>query len=226
VWGLLAVVAVLVAPAAIILIRSHNASLTPTPAVAAPADSASPSAAVPVYANEAARVQACEAQPSANQTTLTQPTQADIDKYGLNPNWARYVDPSRFVIFMPSSWGVSRIGKLVCFRDPTSVKAAAVYSHGNVAGNPVGLIANTRAWEAAANMPDFHKFNIINVDYPEGAADLEYTYMQGNVKMHGVNRMFRLRGEVYTIYYLATDVDWPSDRDLKNIIQPSFTLAR
>jgi hypothetical protein len=75
-------------------------------------------------------------------------------------------------------------------------------------------------------MLDFRKLEIVNPGYAEGAADLEYTYMQGNVKMHGVNRMFRLRGEVYTIYYLATDVDWPSDRDLKNIIQPSFTLAR
>jgi hypothetical protein len=50
--------------------------------------------------------------------------------------------------------------------------------------------------------------------------------MQGNVKMHGVNRMLRLTGQVYTIYYLATDVDWPSDRALKNIMQPSFSLAR
>jgi hypothetical protein len=222
VWGLLAVVAVLVAPAAIILIRSHNAS----PTSVAPAGSASPSAPVPLWANEAARVQACEAQPLANQTALTQPTQGDIDKYGLNPNWARYVDSSRFVIFMPSSWGASRIGKLVCFRDPSSLKAAAVYSHGSVAGNPIDLIRNTGAWEAAADMTDFKKLRIFNPDYTEGAADLEYTYLQGNVKMHGVNRMLRLKGQVYTIYYLATDVDWPSDRDLKNIIQPSFTLAR
>ena len=213
------------APAAIILIRSHNANPTATSTLGAPAGSASPSAAVPLYANEAARVQACEAEPLANQTALTQPTQADTEKYGLNPNWARYVDSSRFVIFMPGSWVTSRIGTLVCFRDTTSVKAAAVYSHGNVAGNPVDLIANTRAWEAAANMADFQKFNIVNRDYPEGAADLEYTYMQGNVKMHGVNRLLRLKGQLYTIYYLATDVDWPSDRGLKDIIQPSFTLA-
>jgi hypothetical protein len=74
-------------------------------------------------------------------------------------------------------------------------------------------------------MVDFKLLGITDVGYRDGAADLEYTYLRGNIRMHGVNRMLRLDGEVYTIYFLATEVAWPTDREVMSAIQPSFTLA-
>jgi eukaryotic-like serine/threonine-protein kinase len=224
-WGLVvalaAAVAVvgLVTPAVVILLNQSDPG-----AVAGPLPSSTPAPTGPVP-TEAMRVQACALRSPAEGTRLSEASAKDVATYGLLPHWAYYRDPSGYAIAVPGSWTVSGIGQLVCFRDPNSAKTAAVFRHGNVAGNPVDLIANTTAWRSAANLTDFDALGIVNVQYDEGGADLEYTYQAGGIKMHGVNRMFREKGQVYTIYFLATEDTWSFDRGIKEVIQPSFSLA-
>ena len=42
--------------------------------------------------------------------------------------------------------------------------------------------------------------------------------------MHGVNRMLRMNGQLYTISFLTTDVSWLIDRAVMDVVQPSFGL--
>jgi hypothetical protein len=223
VWGLAAVVAALVAPAIIILARGHDQQTGAPPASASPQGSASnrPSSSP----TEAMRVQACAIQLPEDETVLPESSAADAQRYGLLPHWARYTDPAGFDLNIPGGWGVSRIGSLVCFRDPTSAKTVAVYVHGRLAGNPMELVANTTEWQAAADLTNFQRVSVTDVGATEGAADLEYSYLKGSLKMHGVNRMLRMEGNVYTIYFLATEVGWATDSDVMKAIQPSFSLA-
>ncbi len=220
--GLVAAAVVLAAPAVIILWK-HADTGPPTDSYSTPTPSAAkPTGGVPT---EAMRVQACALLPVAGGARLPEATAQEVATYGLQPHWALYRDPSGYRIAMPGSWLVSTVGQLVCFRDPSSAKTAAVFRHGNLPGNPVDLIADTAVWRAAANLTDFDSLSIVDVQYDEGGADLEYTYRAGGIKMHGINRMFRENGQVYTIYFLATEDTWSFDRGIKEVIQPSFSLA-
>jgi eukaryotic-like serine/threonine-protein kinase len=218
VWGLIAVVAALVTPAVILLVDARD------PGQALAPSSPGGSSPAPELLTAAMRVQACADHVPSSETPVPPASAEDTDRYGLPLNWARY-SSSGFVIDVVSGWQVSVIGDLTCFRDPTSSKAVAVFSHGKLDGNPLDLVRNTAAWQAAADMKDFKQLGLTDRQYPEGAADLEYTYQRGNIKMHGVNRMLRAGGRVYTIYFVTTDASWPTDRAMVDVIQPSFALA-
>jgi hypothetical protein len=223
VGGLLAVVVALAVPAAIIVFDSHGQVVVASSPSSAPAGQ-TPSIAAVSAATEAMRVQACREQPLASETPLPVPQQADIARYGLLLNWSYYEDPSGFNLKVPMTLRSSRIGKLLCFRDPASLKTIAVYDHGELTGSPLDLVTQTDDWRTAAKLTDYQQLKLTDVHYTEGAADLEYSYVGPDGQMHGVNRMLRLKGHVYTVYFLTAEVSWPNDRAWADVCQPSFAL--
>lgn len=217
--GAIAVGAALAAPVVVVAVLRGSASVVPQ---AGPSTTAS---AVPVTLSEQMGVQACAAQQPANETPIPPPAASEAARHGLLANWAYHEDPSGFHLIVPATWGLSRIGSLVCFRDSTSAKTVAVDPMGEVGGNPMTLLAQGQAsWRSAANLVDYELLSITDRHYTEGAADLEYTYTRGTIRMHGVNRMLRLGGKLYTISFLTTDVSWPIDRAVMDVVQPSFGL--
>jgi eukaryotic-like serine/threonine-protein kinase len=158
---------------------------------------------------EAMGVQACAEQTADHETTVRAAT-------GLSSaleNWTPYVDRSGFGLNVPVGWGESRIGSLLCFRDRNSLKTIAVYDFGRRAGDPVRLVDDTAAWQAAASLDDYHRVGVQDMHLPEGGAMLEYAYQRGDTTMHGQNWMMRMGGRVFTVSVLASDSTWSVDRD-------------
>jgi hypothetical protein len=97
---------------------------------------------------------------------------------------------------------------------------------GELAGDPTALLARGESdWRKAADLPDYSRIKIRDLLLDEGGADLEYTYVApDDTKMHGENRMVRMGGRVYTIYWLTRDFSWVPDKAFKDKVQASFDL--
>jgi hypothetical protein len=186
----------------------------------AAAPTATPTPARPLL-TEAMGVQACADQTADHETTVRPAA-------GLSSaleNWAPYVDQSRFALNVPVGWGESRIGSLLCFRDPNSLKTIAVYDFGGRAGDPFQLVDDTAAWRAAASLDDYRPVGVQDMHLPEGGAMLEYTYRRGDTTMHGQNWMVRLDGRLFTVFLLASDGAWMVDRDFLMAAFASFRVV-
>jgi serine/threonine protein kinase len=170
---------------------------------------------------DAMGVQACASQTTDRET----PVRLGPGQSSALTNWTPYMDPAGFALNVPVGWGMSRIGSLVCFRDPNSLKTIAVYDQGRLAGDPVQLVANTDAWQRAASLDRFKSLGVQDMHVPEGGAMLEYTYWRGNTMMHGQNWMMRLGGRVFTVALLASDGAWPVDRDFLVAALASFRVV-
>ncbi len=169
--------------------------------------------------------QACVAQ-STDRESAIPPGAAQPGEFGLAAGWTYFRDPSGFRLAVPEAWRMSRIGPLLCFRDPSSPRAIAVLDQGRVTGDPVRLLADRElAWREAAQLTDYQRLDLSDAHYDEGAADLEYTYRDAEgVVLHGRNRMLRMDGQVFTLYWLTTDFAWSADRTLLDFLQPSFAV--
>lgn len=223
-WAGAAVVVAAALVAAAMIVRGRY-SPTGGAAAVSTTTSVTPSA-LPLSA--AMGVQACLRQTPENEVAVSAGDPAHMGRFGPPPNWTAYRDPGGFRIFVPEGWHLSRVGPLVCFRDPTSPKAIAVLPQGRLAGNPAALLeAGEGAWRSAADLTDYARVALVDVPINDGGADLEYTYTRpDSVRLHGVNRMVRLKAEVFTLFWLTTDFGWSTDRALRDVVQPSFGLAQ
>jgi hypothetical protein len=201
-------VAVAVGVAASLYLRAAPTS-DPAADPSAPASTSTGAPATAAVLTAAMGVQACASQRPANET----PVRAAPGVNNALDYWTPYVDPDGFALNVPIGWGQSRIGDLVCFRDPNSLKTIAVYDHGRVAGDPVKLVDDTGAWQEAASLTAYHRIVVQDMHLPEGGAMLEYTYRRGDTTMHGQNWMMRMSGRVFTVFVLASDSAWSVDRD-------------
>jgi hypothetical protein len=171
-------------------------------------------------------VDACIRQSPAEEVLVTPGPTTVPGGYGLiNPNFTYHLDPTGFHLQVPIGWRLSRIGSLVCFRDPTARKAVSVDVGGRREGDPVVLLDEAEAqWRSAAGLTGYERLGLEPTFAAEGSADLEYTYVSDGTVMHGENRMVRMDGALFTISGLTTDLFWPTDRDVLNLIQVSLGL--
>ena len=101
-----------------------------------------------------------------------------------------------------------------------------MFDHGRVNGDPVQLLADgERAWRDEAGLSDYRRLSLTEIHYDEGAADLEYTYRDGENILHGTSRMLRLDGRLFTLFWLTTDFTWSADQALRDFLQPSFDVT-
>jgi hypothetical protein len=178
-----------------------------------------------VVVTAAMGVQACAAQPGGAESAVPDGGPARPGEYGLLAGWTYYRDPGGFHVAVPQGWRLSRVDRLVCFRDPGSPKAIAVLDQGALAGDPVRVLADGEpAWRDAAQLTSYRRVALVDAHYDEGAADLEYTYERNDLAMHGKTRMLRLDGRMFTLFWLTTEFSWSADQALVNFLQPSFGL--
>jgi eukaryotic-like serine/threonine-protein kinase len=217
-WIAAALVAVLAAPAAVILLDRRDRSgvisapVTPSPTVALSA---------------AMGVQACAAQDPDTGEPVRSGATALPGEGTMLEGWIYYRDDAGYHIAVGKGWLMSRVGGLACFRDPTSRRLIGVYEVGQVAGRPTKLLADGEAaWRSAADLNEYRRLDLRDLLLPEGGADLEYAYDDAErVRMHGVNRMVRVQGRVFLIFWLTTQTSWLADRTLMNMVQPSFGVV-
>jgi hypothetical protein len=191
-----------------------------------PPASPPPGSADPVVLTAGMGVQACAAQSADRESDVPDGGPARPGEFGLLAGWTYFRDPSGFRLAVPQSWRTSRIGDLLCFTDPSSLQAIGVFDHGRVNGDPLQLLADgERAWRDEAGLNDYRRLSLTDAHYDEGAADLEYTYRDGENVLHGTSRMLRLDGRLFTLFWLTTDFTWSADLALLNFLQPSFDLT-
>jgi len=182
------------------------------------------SEAPPEVLTAAMGVHACAQQSPGAGVPVTPGPTAVPGGYGLiNPNFTYHIDPSGFYLQVPIGWRVSRIGSLVCFRDPTAPMSVSVDVAGSRDGDPVDLLAEAEGqWRGAADLDGYERLVLEPTFAAQGSADLEYTYVRDDVVMHGENRLVRMNDTLFTISGLTTDLFWPTGRDVLNLIQVSL----
>jgi eukaryotic-like serine/threonine-protein kinase len=176
--------------------------------------------------SEGMGVQACVAQAAERESPVPDGGPPRPGEFGLLAGWTYFRDPTGYRIAVPQAWRMSRIGTLQCFRDPSSPRAIAVLDQGRRDGDPAELLADgERTWRDEARLTDYRRLGIANAHYDEGAADLEYTYRVDGMALHGTNRMLRIDGRLFTLYWLTTDFSWSSDQALLDFLRPSFDVS-
>ena len=179
----------------------------------------------PVVLTAAMGVQACTAQSPDGWSQVPDGGLARPGEFDLLTGWTYFRDPSGFRVAVPQTWRMSRIGDLLCFRDPSSPRAIGVLDHGRISGDPLQLLADgERTWRDAAGLAEYRRLSLTDMHFDEGAADLEYTYGDGE-SLHGMTRMMRMDGRVFSLYWLTTDFNWSAERTLLEFLQPSFDLS-
>jgi eukaryotic-like serine/threonine-protein kinase len=217
-WIAAALVAVLAVPTAVVLLDRRDRSgvigspVTPSPTLAL---------------NAAMGVQACAAQGPDTGEPVRSGATALPGEGTVMEGWIYYRDDAGYHIAVGKGWRMSRVDGLACFRDPTSLRLIGVYEVGQVDGPPMKLLADGEGdWTSAADLTGYRRLDLRDLHLPEGGADLEYAYdTAGRVQMHGVNRMVRVQGRVFLIFWLTTQAAWPADRTLMNMVQPSFGVV-
>jgi serine/threonine protein kinase len=223
-WWLWAAALLVVAVALPLAVLGVDSLLTGGPTKRA---SGLPSSATAPVITAAMGVQACAGQSPQEESPIPDGGAARAGEYAPLPGWTYYRDRAAgFRLAVPSTWRMSTVGALTCFRDPSSPKAIAVADLGRAAGDPMDLLADGEpGWRAAAGLIDYQRLALTDAHYDEGAADLEYTYLSEQTRLHGVNRLLRLGGRVFILSWLTTEFTWTADQALVNFLQPSFGLG-
>jgi hypothetical protein len=224
-WLVLAgvlVLGVVGAGAALALNRAPGRAVA-TPTTPAATVSVSPAAAV---VTPQMGVQACAQSPVTSGVPVVGTSNLPGVIYGAPPGWIYYSDPQGFHVAVPQGWRVWHLKPVLCFRDPNSLRAAAVISEGVRDGATAILIQqDVPAWTVAAHMIDYARVNLAARTYGDGAAtELEYTYTANGVPMHGANLLVRTHDQLYLLCWLAAEYTWSSDQNLRLGFQPSFAL--
>jgi hypothetical protein len=215
----------------LILVGAGAAIVVWRPWTAVPGGGVAPSSSATAAATgltAAMGVPACLLQsPSVETPVSPGPTALPGGGYGvINDNFTYYEDEAGFWVQVPVQWRVSRVGSLVCFRDPNAPKAFAVEVVGRVDGHPVELLTRSEPrWRDAAGLIGYERLGLVETFTGEGSGDLEYTYQRDGLVMHGENRLLRLGGVVYIVSCLTTDLYWPTDREMFQILQVSLSLS-
>jgi hypothetical protein len=210
------------AGAAIALTHRGNGLPTGTAGPTAPATHASTPVVTPQMG-----VQACAASaPDSGVPVTGTQTIPGLQPWQVPANWLYYDDGGQFGIAVPQGWRVWRLGPLLCFRDPGSVRAAAVLSEGVRAGTTRQLLAaEVPAWVSAADLHNFTTLGTTEKMIGDGpATELEYTYDAGGTSLHGANLLMRAHGDLFLLCWVGADYSWSSEQQLKNVFQSTFVL--
>jgi hypothetical protein len=170
---------------------------------------------------------ACAEAPPSVGAAVTGVAKPATARYAAPDNWLYYQDPAGFHVAVPREWRVWHIGRLLCFRDPYGLRAAAVVTLGHRRGDALSLMrADDTSWTSAAAVTASYA-RIGLVERAAGDADgaeLEYSYTLRGVGVHGVNLLQRNDSTVYVLCWLGVASTWGADFQLKQAFQPSFGL--
>ena len=170
--------------------------------------------------------QACVARPDEKPVPTAVPLLPG--ELGLFPGRVYHRDPTGFRIATFSGWALSRVGSLVCFREPRGRRVLAIDQQQRKVTDPVVESVHLEAtWLAAAGLADYARISLKAKPFTGGsAAELEYTYLdQSGDRMRGINLYLATPRRLYTIYWLAADADWPAQLDNYRNLTIAFVPA-
>jgi tRNA A-37 threonylcarbamoyl transferase component Bud32 len=193
--------------------RSRGGSAAPTPAV-----SEDPKGTAPAPTTPAA-------------TPTPPPTgpagEPHDDSVELPAGWHVYTDRTGVSVAVPESWPVTREGTMVYFREPGGGRVLGIDQTDQPKSDPV---ADWRGQEefrvARGDFPGYRRIRLAAVDYFREAADWEFTYLQGGVRVHVNNRgLVTSPRQAYGMWWSTPDSQWERYLPDLRLIQRSFQPA-
>jgi eukaryotic-like serine/threonine-protein kinase len=216
---LLAALLVLALVGIVVFAATHRSSGTAGPG---PATSPKPGASAGSSA-------AASTAPSAAPPTQA-PTQASTaaDTGGGTPTlpagWHYYSDPTGFTVAAPDGWTVSHKDTRVTFHDPAGGRLLIIDQRDDPQPDPVADWQDQeRRRVAAGNFPEYERIGIRRVDYHLGAADWEFRFTDGGVRVHVINRgaIFGPH-QAYGFYWSTPDDQWDANLPNFDLITRTF----
>jgi hypothetical protein len=147
--------------------------------------------------------------------------------WSLLPGWSYYQDSSGFQVAVPDGWTYERVGTVICFRDPGSVRFLSVDPNRNPGGDPVQACKTEAArLVKAGELPNYTQLGIVRTPLQIKAADWEYTYNSPrNVRMHAKTRWFASGGKAYALGWATREFDWQINLTYHSVIVSSFSSS-
>ena len=130
---------------------------------------------------------------------------------GVPAGFYWFTNSTGFSIGVPNGWTISHQGHYVYVQDPAN---SQIYLLIDQSGQPKSdPLADWKQQEAnrASGYADYHRIRLESVSYPqaEKAADWEFTYNQGGVTVHILNRNILANAHhAYALYWSVPESEW------------------
>jgi hypothetical protein len=142
----------------------------------------------------------------------------------LPAGWHWYHDPTNFTVAVPDGWGMSRRNGIVYFSDPAGGRLLGIDQTDQPQMDPVAdWTRQSQHRVANGDFPGYQQIKIALVDYHLKAADWEFTYNNGGVRTHVVNRgaVFGPH-QAYGFYWSTPEVAWTANLTTFDLITSTF----
>jgi len=169
------------------------------------------------------------ASPTAAGSATSTPPPAPPPAPGLvlPAGWHMYTDRTGFKVAVPRNWAISRRGTIVYFSEPGGDRLLGIDQTDEPRPDPVADWRGKEAYRVArGDFPSYRQVRLVAVDYFDKAADWEFTYLRGGIRVHVNNRGFITSPtQAYGMWWSTPDSRWAQYLPDLRLIQRSFVPA-
>ncbi|GIF18460.1 serine/threonine protein kinase [Actinoplanes tereljensis] len=170
----------------------------------------------------------CSSGPSASAVVMPQQNATrGVSGWDLLPGWSYFADGTGFHLPVPDDWTFQKFGSLYCFREPGGRRVLSIDTGRNASADPVTACQNeaSRLVRAGA-LPGYSEISIEAKPLLAKAADWEYRFDDGGVKLHARTRWFASNGKGYALSWATQEIDWTADLAKINMVVSLFYADR
>src|SRR5262249_2478990 len=138
-------------------------------------------------------------------------SESSTSEEALPAGWHRYTDPTGFSLAVPAAWPVSREGTIVYFREPGGAgRVLGIDQSVHPKADPVADWTTQETYRVAnGDFPGYRRVRLQADDYFNRAADWEFTYLDGGIRVHVNNRGFVTSpNQAYGMWWSTPDDQW------------------
>jgi eukaryotic-like serine/threonine-protein kinase len=139
----------------------------------------------------------------------------------LAPGWVWHRDNAGFALPLPDGWSRAVDGGATCFRNAKGTGAFRVDSGAPVTADPSTYWKTTETTEKTK--PGYRYVGMATLPLRNGAADYEYTWLEGKVREHTRRVLVETGpGLAFLLQWTTTDQDWAANLTLQQRIVTGF----
>ncbi len=139
----------------------------------------------------------------------------------LSAGWVWHKDSAGFALPLPDGWSRAIDGGATCFRNAKGTGAFRVDSGAPVTADPLTYWKTTETTEKTK--PGYRYVGMAPLPLRSGAADYEYTWLEGKVQEHTRRVLVETGpGLAFLLQWTTTDQDWAANLTLQQRIVTNF----